>query len=519
MGYTKHDFKSGEKLYASQLNEMDEQIVANSDAIGELKEHCPEITSQQLSKCKEYAKKIAEASGKTENFLFFTDPHFGGAGDPIAATEPYLRQMAAVYNHTPVSMCVSGGDWLNNSNTKDNACWQLGYFDGIMKDLFDKYIMVVGNHDTNYQGYEYMASGSDGTYDRDEHEKCILSANTQRNLWNRKHENSYFAFDGDCTRFYVFDTGLDWYPDMDEYRWAQVNWFASSLLADDSERNAAFMHIVGGSAATTTPMLDAITQIASAYNTRASITLNDITYDFSAVTGKFWYVVAGHEHIDASYAVNEIPVVVTTNALVDTDTISFDLVLADYDANKIHMVRVGSGDVREISLVNGSLITTENLFNIGTTNSDYISLYSHVTTDALVVNAKEGTLTGPSVNGGARIMLRTAKMENPKMPVRIKATISNEVDLPAVHGVCLRLFDVDGNAVTEWENGWSFVSYYSAFRLANDKSTLPSVYQFDETITLPDNVETFQIGFQFTTPKGGTEGTLVTFSDISVVAE
>lgn len=36
MSYTKHEFKSGEKLFASQLNEMDEQIYNNSEAIDDL---------------------------------------------------------------------------------------------------------------------------------------------------------------------------------------------------------------------------------------------------------------------------------------------------------------------------------------------------------------------------------------------------------------------------------------------------------------------------------------------------
>lgn len=37
MAYTKHEFKSGEKLYASQLNEMDEQIAKNEEAVEEIK--------------------------------------------------------------------------------------------------------------------------------------------------------------------------------------------------------------------------------------------------------------------------------------------------------------------------------------------------------------------------------------------------------------------------------------------------------------------------------------------------
>lgn len=38
MSYTKHDFKSGEKLYAQQLNEMDEQIFKNTEETSKLSE-------------------------------------------------------------------------------------------------------------------------------------------------------------------------------------------------------------------------------------------------------------------------------------------------------------------------------------------------------------------------------------------------------------------------------------------------------------------------------------------------
>lgn len=36
MSYTKHEFESGEKLYAAELNEMDEQIYRNTEAIANL---------------------------------------------------------------------------------------------------------------------------------------------------------------------------------------------------------------------------------------------------------------------------------------------------------------------------------------------------------------------------------------------------------------------------------------------------------------------------------------------------
>jgi hypothetical protein len=174
---------------------LSEEIAALGNAAG------VSLTAEQVVSCKEYAERINAATGKTENFVFFTDPHFGGANTPSANMGNYMRQIAAVYNNTPTSMCVCGGDWLNNGNTKENACWQLGVFDGQMKALFDRYVLIIGNHDTNYQGKEYMQSGSDGTYDREAHEQCILSRNVLVNLWHRKQGASYFAVDGDCTKF------------------------------------------------------------------------------------------------------------------------------------------------------------------------------------------------------------------------------------------------------------------------------------------------------------------------------
>ena len=43
MSYTKHDFKSGEKLYAQQLNEMDEQIFKNTEETSKLSEDIADL--------------------------------------------------------------------------------------------------------------------------------------------------------------------------------------------------------------------------------------------------------------------------------------------------------------------------------------------------------------------------------------------------------------------------------------------------------------------------------------------
>lgn len=47
MAYTKHEFKSGEKLYAFELNEMEEQIAANEAANNENKEQIGQLSEEK----------------------------------------------------------------------------------------------------------------------------------------------------------------------------------------------------------------------------------------------------------------------------------------------------------------------------------------------------------------------------------------------------------------------------------------------------------------------------------------
>lgn len=509
-----------------------QRVSALSEEIGKLgNAGGVSLTAAQVDKCKEYATRINSATGKAEAFLFFTDPHFGGSTTPNASTGKYMRQIAAVYNNTPASMCVCGGDWLNNSNTKENACWQLGVFDGQMKALFDRYVMIIGNHDTNYQGKEYMESGLDGTYDRETHEQCILPANVLRNLWHRKQGASYFVEDGDCTKFYIFDTGLDWYPDMDEYKWEQVDWFANDLLSAKPERSAALLHIAGASASNPTPFISNITQIAKAYNTRSSVTLNSKTYNFSGVTGKFHFILGGHTHKDLSYILNDVVVVMTTNTMVAASMVTFDLVLVDYAAEKIHMVRVGSGNSRTISLVDGSVsedsgsgdaggeTTVTNLFDIGTTPADYFT-YNGNAVDGITVDATNGALIGEAKDSGLQLIYRTAMIENDGSQFRFKATTTNDVNLFGFHGFGIKAYDENGNMVTEWDGGWPYYDYWKSFRLFDANGVSEKIpIETDVTFTLPDNVATFQLGFQFVKPYTSSAGTLVTIKDISLTKE
>ena len=103
-----------------------------------------------------------------------------------------------------------------------------------------------------------------------------------------------------------------------------------------------------------TPLVDYLTQVASAFNSKGQLTLNGVTYNFASATGKLYFALAGHAHLDMDFVQNTIPVVLTTNLFNDevagTTEPTYDLVLADYGANKLHCVRVGTGSSRTFDM-------------------------------------------------------------------------------------------------------------------------------------------------------------------------
>jgi hypothetical protein len=415
-----------------------------------------------------------------------------------------LNQIASVYHSTPVSTCICGGDWLNDSNQRDNACWVLGGIDGAMRRRFDDYLLIVGNHDTNYQGYEYMESGKDGTYDREESAKCALSYETIRGIWHRDKAASYFATRFDSGTYYVFNTGIDWTTDMDEYRWEQVDWFAEKLLEDDPTNCAGLLHIPQSN----TPFINYITQIAEAFNAKRQIAVNGKTYDFSGTSGKFRFIVGGHTHKDAVNIVNSIPVVTTKN-LQAVNEYSFDLMLADYAANTLHIVRVGDGENRIVEMSGSADTPSGNLFEYRT-KYDYNFQNQKPVTDtsntSFSVNATEGYIRGWDLSGGAAVFFKNDLIENDGSTFELSADFVNETEgNTATNRFYIRAFtDADTVYSGTIENA-KFLSLYNAHYI--DINPL--------TFTLPSDVVAFQVGFLFDSVENNTD--FIRITNISLI--
>ena len=289
----------------------------------------------------EYAA-LFNGTNNVESFLFFTDPHIAEARPIEARFEEYTEFIAKVYDSTPTSYCVCGGDWIGNGDTQTEACYKLGRIDARMRSLINEYVPIVGNHDTNYQGkldaYSEIYTGT-------------LTDATIRNLLFRREGAAYYRYAGAASAMYVLDSGTDSSAtNMTEYRWAQIDWLANALKAETADNVIFAMHIIhNNDNGVIASLADNAMQVAEAYNARTTITLNGTTYDFNGCTGKVRFAIAGHRHTDNVGTLHNIPYVMTTN-LEAGSVPTFDLVLADFDAGTAHFVRVGSGESRTVTM-------------------------------------------------------------------------------------------------------------------------------------------------------------------------
>lgn len=284
-----------------------------------------------------------------ESFIFFTDPHLAFSYGDNGVLENYMGQLEKVYNSTPTSFVIDGGDWLGNSYTPEQASYSMGLIDGIRKSMLNPCYPLVGNHDTNYQGKK---DSSSDTY------TTRFPIDAIKNFWFRKWNKTYYKFNGSNTTFYCFDTQSG-YGDTDDSNFIieQIEWFAEDLLSSDANHIGLAMHIYFGTAEMTVPstFASAVMPIAAAFNKRESVEYNGVTYNYANATGEVNFVLTGHTHVDGVryYTTGgvSIPILVTVDMgyhATYPDNASFDLVFVDYDNRQIKCVRVGSGADRTI---------------------------------------------------------------------------------------------------------------------------------------------------------------------------
>ena len=270
--------------------------------------------------------------------IFFTDPHINKQGNQF---DRYLKALEDSYYSVPLEFCICGGDWLNNNDTIEQACDKLRFIDGYTYRVFNEhYYPVLGNHDTNYQGRkDDYSDPNTGT----------LSHETIVDLMFNRQGNSYYSFDGERARFFIFDTGIDWFPQMDDFKWEQIHWFARELQANKFNNNVIVMHIYTIDENTPTIFAGWIMDVIDAYNHKRVISLDEIDYDFSSSEGTVSCALCGHCHTDFIDRTYSIPVVGTTH-LKWGDIPTYDLCIFNWEKKVLNLIRVGAGSDRVVQL-------------------------------------------------------------------------------------------------------------------------------------------------------------------------
>ncbi len=281
---------------------------------------------------------------KVEPFLFFTDPHLcqkGETWEPLF--HKYMELCGETYNQSGANLVFCGGDWLGNSDSQGEACYKLGYINGRMHEMFgDKYIPILGNHDTNYQGYINEGESNTGT----------LTPATINNLYFRDRGSSYYTVYTRNTCFIVLDTGTEWDASINDERMAQLGWLAKHLQDFAYPGNIVIMaHIFTPSTNATEPtaFMEQVTKMCKAFNERRFFSYEGMGADFANCSGKVRFLMAGHAHKDTVMVHNEIPVIITTK-MREGSTPTFDLCLADYDNGILYLDRIGSGESRTVNI-------------------------------------------------------------------------------------------------------------------------------------------------------------------------
>lgn len=288
---------------------------------------------------KEYFIDLCEScSGKHDSFLFFTDPHIDHQQIYFDSS---LRKLVETYGRFPLDFCLCGGDWLNDKDTKEQAVEKLHVIDSVVHRQWGQdFYMILGNHDTNYQGkYNEMSEQNTGIIEQDKINEIFF----------KNYGSAYYTFSTSNTLFIVLDSGIDWISEMTNYRWEQINWLAEQLMHNTFEHIILGFHIFSNKLPQPELFAQNILEVGEAFNKRENITKNRNSYDFSNAVGSVACVICGHLHKDFISYRYSIPVVGTTH-LIAGKILNYDLCLIDWEANVMHLFRVGNGASRLVNL-------------------------------------------------------------------------------------------------------------------------------------------------------------------------
>ncbi len=317
---------------------------------------------------KEINTALCEAGSNKSAFLFYTDAHWNYGSKMSPKLLKYL------YRHTGMNKTLFGGDIVNNEGTDYDTMEYLWQWRNALKDLPNHH-SVVGNHDdgnaTNNLFSEQYVYG-------------YLLSPEETETMVRGDSGLYFYIDNGAekTRYLYLDTA---YQGMSSQ---QQDFIKQALLTTpEGWHIVAVAHIWHD-----TDWTDSSHPTVGSLNSGASIALamfdayNSRSGDYANCGGWVEFCIGGHTHWDFdSTSATGIPILLmetdskhTRSGLTytagTTTEASVNGIIADYDNHKIHVVRIGRGESREVAITN-YVVSYTNVLPLATTN-DGVTIYN-----------------------------------------------------------------------------------------------------------------------------------------------
>lgn len=312
-----------------------------------------------------------ESAGRNKSaFLWYTDTHWGYGSGMSPKLLKYLQ------DNTAMTKINFGGDFANGYEYPDTGKTGDDWL-ALMRDsrkpvlALENHHSVIGNHDANGSNGDipYLNGNSKRLYG------FVMAPEESSDIVRGGDFYYYIDEPNEKTRYLYLNTSFCW----DEGNKFEVG--QGAFVAEALSSTPAGWHIVAISHmwfmydpktySVETGYLPAycgsLLDLFDEYNLRKSgtttIGAESVSYNFTSTAGKVEFCIGGHVHVDHDFtSTGGIPVILTeTDSRHErrsptlyragtTTEASVNGIIADYDAGKVSVIRIGRGTSRYVTL-------------------------------------------------------------------------------------------------------------------------------------------------------------------------
>ena len=323
-----------------------DEKLPEADKYDELNDYSiPHYWLDELSFSVDEAQKLmSQSNGNYTAFMWYTDAHWSYGAKRSVSLLQYLEKK------TGIRYTNFGGDIVSTYNVEADENLRLlkTWREETLK--LSNHHSVVGNHDDDIAELKK----------REDLYAFLISP--ELNIEINETSFSYFVDDALLkTRYIYLSTGFE------EITSADLDFIIDTLHETPSEWHVVFVsHIWFLYDDATQPTVGDVAKyvepvflLIDAYNNRSNGVMmweqETVEYDFSDAEAKVAFCIGGHTHVDFCFATpGGVPVILTQTDsfhirtqeqdIANTNEASVNIVIADYEKNVIHIVRVGRGE-------------------------------------------------------------------------------------------------------------------------------------------------------------------------------